>query len=52
MTDKDVVYTVKIDLKSHELHLCRFPAVDKEMSALDFHKLRGRMSAVSGHCTA
>lgn len=46
MADKDVVDPVEIYLKSHELHLRTFAAVDQEIAALYFHKLGGRMPAV------
>jgi hypothetical protein len=48
MADKYVVDPVEICLKTHELHLRRFAAVNQEIAALYFHKLRSRMPAVCG----
>ena len=48
MADKDMVDPVEIRLKTHELHLRRFAAVNQEIAALYFNKLRSRMPAVRG----
>lgn len=46
VADKNPIYLVIRDLIAHELKLCAFPAVDKEMPIMDYQVLRRRESSI------
>jgi hypothetical protein len=51
MADENVVDPVEICLKAHQLHLCTFSTIYKEVPVLNFYQLRCRIPAVRGHCS-
>ena len=44
--DEQMADAVKVRLKTHELHLRAFAAIDEKIPVFDFHQLRGRISAM------
>lgn len=52
MGDEDMLNAVDAQLILHKLHLCRFAAVDKKVTVLNFNKLTGGMTAICRQSTA